>query len=68
MCQEILLVESFADPRSRADRNRNFALDATSATLHFVGWVEPVSGFVGFRFTLPNLRVVNSIVQSETQR
>jgi hypothetical protein len=24
-----------------------------SATLHFVGWVEPISGYVGFRFTQP---------------
>jgi len=35
---------------------------------HFVGWVEPVLDYVGFRFTLPNLHVANSIVQRETQQ
>jgi hypothetical protein len=36
--------------------------------MHFVGWVEPISGYVGFRFTLPNLHFVSSIVQCETQQ
>ena len=27
----------------------------SGATLHFVGWVEPTPGFVGFRCTQPNL-------------
>jgi hypothetical protein len=40
----------------------------SSATLHFVGWVEPISGYVGFRFTQPNLHFVSSIVQCETQQ
>ncbi len=40
----------------------------TSATLHFVGWVEPISGYVGFRFTQPNLHVGSSIAQCETQQ
>jgi hypothetical protein len=39
-----------------------------SATLHFVGWVELISGYVGFRFTQPNLHVVSSIAQCETQQ
>ena len=39
-----------------------------SAILHFVGWVEPISVYVGFRFTLPNLHFVCSIVQCETQQ
>ena len=39
-----------------------------SATLHFVGWVEPISGSVGFRFTQPNLHLVSSIAQCETQQ
>jgi hypothetical protein len=39
-----------------------------SATLFFVGWVEPISGYVGFRFTQPNLHFVSSIVQCETQQ
>ena len=51
----------------QSDRRRNIAVDSTSATLHFVGWVEPTLGYVGFRFTLPNLHIVNSFVQSETQ-
>ena len=38
------------------------------ATLLFVGWVEPISGYVGFRFTQPNLHFVTSIVQCETQQ
>jgi len=43
-------------------------LNLASATLHFVGWVEPISGYVGFRFTQPNLHFVSSIVQCETQQ
>jgi hypothetical protein len=30
-------------------------LNLAWATLHFVGWVEHNLGFVGFRFTQPNL-------------
>ena len=40
----------------------------SSATLLFVGWVEPISGYVGFRFTQPNLHFVTSTVQCETQQ
>ncbi|KGM43583.1 hypothetical protein JY97_06330 [Alkalispirochaeta odontotermitis] len=40
----------------------------SSATFHFVGWVEPTSGNVGFRFTQPNLPVAGTIVQCETQQ
>jgi len=32
-----------------------------SATLYLVGWVEPISGYVGFRFTQSNLHFVSSI-------
>jgi hypothetical protein len=39
-----------------------------SANLHFVVWVEPISDYVGFRFTQPNLHFVSSIVQCETQQ
>jgi hypothetical protein len=39
-----------------------------SATLHFVGWAEPISGYVGFRFTLPNLQFVSLFGQNETQQ
>jgi hypothetical protein len=40
----------------------------SSATLNFVGCVEPISGYVGFRFTQANLHFVSSIVQCETQQ
>jgi len=40
----------------------------TPATLHFVGWVEPISGYVGFRFTQPNLHFVSTIMLCETQQ
>jgi hypothetical protein len=40
-----------------------------SATFHFVGWVEPISGYVGFlRLRQTNLHVVSSIAQCETQQ
>jgi hypothetical protein len=52
----------------QSDQTRNFAVDSPSAALHFVGWVEPILGYVGFRSTLPNLHAVNSIVLSETQQ
>jgi hypothetical protein len=35
--------------------------------LHFVGWVEPAPGFVGFRCTQPNLHFVGVIAKCETQ-
>jgi len=38
------------------------------ATLHFVGWVEPTPGFVGFRCTQPNLHFAGVIVKCETQQ
>jgi hypothetical protein len=38
------------------------------ATLHFVGWVEPAPGFVGFRCTQPNLHVAGVIANCETQQ
>jgi hypothetical protein len=38
------------------------------ATLHFVGWVEPTSGFVGFRCTQPNLNFAGVIAKCETQQ
>jgi hypothetical protein len=38
------------------------------ATLHFVGWVEPTPGFVGFRCTQPNLHFAGAIVKCETQQ
>ena len=33
--------------------SKNWGLIIASATLHFAGWVEPISGYVGFRFTQP---------------
>ena len=36
------------------------------ATLHFVGWVEPTPGFVGFRCTQPNLHFAGVIAKCET--
>jgi len=50
------------------DRIKNWGLILSSATLLFVGWVEPISRYVGFRYTQPNLHVVSSIVQCETQQ
>ncbi len=38
------------------------------AFLHFVGWVEPTLGFVGFRCTLPNLHFADDILKCETQQ
>jgi hypothetical protein len=38
------------------------------ATLHFVGWVEPTPGFVGFRCTQPNLHFAGVIAKGETQQ
>jgi hypothetical protein len=38
------------------------------ATLHFVGWVEPTPGFVGFRCTQPNLHFAGAIAKCETQQ
>jgi hypothetical protein len=38
------------------------------ATLHCVGWVEPVPGFVGFRCTQPNLHFAAVIANCETQQ
>ncbi len=53
---------------SRRINYKKTGLVLSSATLHFVGWVEPISGYVGFRFTQPNLHFVNSIVLCETQQ
>jgi hypothetical protein len=39
-----------------------------SWALHFVGWVEPTPGFVGFRCTQPNLHVAGVIAKCETQQ
>ncbi|MGD8295618.1 MAG: hypothetical protein PVG67_04450, partial [Desulfobacterales bacterium] len=36
--------------------------------LHFVGWVEPTPGFVGFRCTQSNLHVTGMIAKCETQQ
>jgi hypothetical protein len=36
--------------------------------LHFVGWVEPYPGFVGFRCTQSNLHVTGVIAKCETQQ
>jgi hypothetical protein len=36
--------------------------------LHFVGWVEPTPGFVGFRCTQSNLHVTDIIAKCETQQ
>jgi hypothetical protein len=36
--------------------------------LHFVGWVEPNPGFVGFRCTQSNLHVTGIIAKCETQQ
>jgi hypothetical protein len=33
------------------------------ATLHFVGWIEPISGYFGFRFTQLNLHFISSIAK-----
>ncbi|CAB1084767.1 hypothetical protein D1AOALGA4SA_12277 [Olavius algarvensis Delta 1 endosymbiont] len=39
------------------------------ATLHFVGWVKPISGyFVEFRFTQPNLHFTGIFTKCETQQ
>jgi len=35
---------------------------------HFVGWVEPTKGFVGFRCTQLNLHVAGVIAKCETQQ
>jgi hypothetical protein len=48
--------------------SENWGLIPASGTLLFVGWVEPISGYVGFRFTQLNLHFVSSIVQCETQQ
>jgi hypothetical protein len=37
-------------------------------TLHFVGWVAPSEGFVGFRSTQPNLHIPDVITEFETQQ
>jgi hypothetical protein len=34
----------------------------------FVGWVEPIPGFVGFRCTQPNLHFSGVIAKCETQQ
>ena len=36
--------------------------------LHFVGWVEPSQGFVGFRCTQSNLHITGIIAKYETQQ
>ncbi|MGD9066578.1 MAG: hypothetical protein PVI42_20785, partial [Desulfobacterales bacterium] len=36
--------------------------------LHFVDWVEPNPGFVGFRCTQSNLHVTGIIAKCETQQ
>ena len=36
--------------------------------LHFVGWVEPSPGFVGFRCTQSNLHITGIIAKCETQQ
>jgi hypothetical protein len=38
------------------------------ASLHFVGWIEPTPGFVGFRCTQPNLHFADDIFKRETQQ
>ena len=38
------------------------------ATLHFVGWVEPTPGFVGFRCTQPNLHFAGVLAKCKTQQ
>jgi hypothetical protein len=38
------------------------------ATLHFVGWVSPTPGFVGFRCTQTNLHFTGAITKCETQQ
>jgi hypothetical protein len=48
--------------------SENWGLIPASGALLFVGWVEPIAGYVGFRFTQPNLHVVSSIVLCETQQ
>ena len=40
----------------------------TWVILHFVGWVEPIPGFFGFRCTQPNLHFVGAIANCETQQ
>jgi hypothetical protein len=47
---------------------KNSELILTPATLNIVGWVEPISGYVGFRFTQHNLLFDSSIAQCETQQ
>ena len=48
--------------------NENGEVIPPSATLHFVGWVEPTPGFVGFRCTQPNLHFAVVIAKCETQQ
>ena len=35
--------------------------------LNFVGWIETMEGYVGFRYTQPNLRIAGIEGERETQ-
>jgi len=43
-----------------------WGLILSSGTLHLVGWVKLIPGYVGFRFTQSNLHFVSSITQCKT--
>jgi hypothetical protein len=47
---------------------KKLELVLSSVPLHFVGWVKPTPGFVGFRCTQSNLHVTGIIAKCETQQ
>ena len=56
------------DPETSYETFQKLGLVLSWATLHFVGWVEPAPGFVGFRCTQPNLHFAGVIADCETQQ
>ena len=48
--------------------NRKFGVGSILGHFAFVGWVEPIPGFVGFRCTQPNLHFSGVIAKCETQQ
>ena len=47
---------------------KKLELVLSSVPLHFVGWIKPTPGFVGFRCTQSNLHVTGIIAKCETQQ